>query len=727
MIKIIKIFFISLVFIFLFSLTYLSILGLETNKFNKIVSDKVKKINPKMDLKLSKIKILIEPFDAKVLLVVKKPQIKIKNKNLDLQEVSTSYNIKSIFKKDFGITNLNFKTEFNDLKDVIKLVRSFKDSPQLLIFDKISKSGKLFINAKLNLNEKGEIKNNYLISGEVKDYSIKLFNNDTIRKINFKFKHTEKNTNLFNIDLDYQNLKISSDNLKLEKKNNKYLVSGNIKNYNSIIDEKLINNHIENINLKNLVFSSDSNFSFEINKKLKLENLNFKSNIDLENAEYYINNSNLEEIFPNFTNKIDIKKNKIYLEYGNNLKISGKGEFFISEKKENIEYSIKNANNSTNFDIKLSLNKTPIKLNLLNFHKKESTESEFNIKFIKNKKNILINNISLSSKKNKFTINGLKLNSNYKIKDFKNVQFNYEDNNNLKNDLNIIKKKNFYLIKGSSFSLNTIIDDILTGDKKRELDLFDKKTRVFKVKFKENNIDEEHNIYNLSGEITLKGSKINKLNLISKFKKDQNLSLSIVNEKNEQVTTFYSDFAKPFVKKFDFIKGFEEGKINFSSTKINNISNSQINIYDFKLQELPALTKLLTLASLQGIADILTGEGVRFDEFEMIFSNSEDLMKIEEIYSLGPAISILMEGYVQKDKLISLKGTLVPATTINKFVSSIPLLGNILVGKKVGEGVFGVSFKIKGPPKNLRTTVNPIKTLTPRFITRTLEKIKKTN
>ena len=153
----------------------------------------------------------------------------------------------------------------------------------------------------------------------------------------------------------------------------------------------------------------------------------------------------------------------------------------------------------------------------------------------------------------------------------------------------------------------------------------------------------------------------------------------------------------------------------------------KLKIYDFKLKELPALTKLLTLASLQGIADILTGEGVRFNEFEMIFTNKDDKMTIDEIYSIGPAISILMEGYVQKNKLVSLKGTLVPATTINKFVSSIPILGNILVGKKTGEGVFGVSFKIKGPPKNLKTTVNPIKTLTPRFITRTLEKIKNTN
>ena len=84
-----------------------------------------------------------------------------------------------------------------------------------------------------------------------------------------------------------------------------------------------------------------------------------------------------------------------------------------------------------------------------------------------------------------------------------------------------------------------------------------------------------------------------------------------------------------------------------------------------------------------------------------------------------------MDGYIEENKLISLRGTLVPATTINKSIGSIPFLGKILVGDKVGEGVFGVSFKIKGPPNKLKTTVNPVKTLTPRFITRTLEKIKK--
>ena len=101
-------------------------------------------------------------------------------------------------------------------------------------------------------------------------------------------------------------------------------------------------------------------------------------------------------------------------------------------------------------------------------------------------------------------------------------------------------------------------------------------------------------------------------------------------------------------------------------------------------------------------------------------------MDIKEIFLIGPSISILVEGYFDKRKnILSLRGTLIPAKTLNTLVSKIPILGDILIGKKTGDGLFGVSFKIKGPTNNLKTTVNPVKTLTPRFITRTLEEYKK--
>ena len=132
------------------------------------------------------------------------------------------------------------------------------------------------------------------------------------------------------------------------------------------------------------------------------------------------------------------------------------------------------------------------------------------------------------------------------------------------------------------------------------------------------------------------------------------------------------------------------------------------------------------LNKIKGLTDTLKGDGISFDILSAQYNSDSSLMKIDEIFMIGPSISILIDGYVEKKSgLVSLRGTLVPATTNNKVIGSIPLLGKILVGSKTGEGVFGVSFKIKGPPKNLETSVNPIKTLTPRFITRTLEKIKK--
>jgi len=246
------------------------------------------------------------------------------------------------------------------------------------------------------------------------------------------------------------------------------------------------------------------------------------------------------------------------------------------------------------------------------------------------------------------------------------------------------------------------------------------------VDFKKIFLDENTYINNLAGNIKFKKNKITKVSLNSKFFDNKELNFSVrTNDNGEKITTLYSGNATPLVKKYKFIKGFSDGNLDFYSIKKNNISKSQLRIYDFKLKEVPVLTKILTLASLQGIADMLTGEGIRFNEFEMNFTNKGTLMTIEEIYAIGPAISILMSGYIESKKLVSLRGTLVPATTLNKVIGSLPLIGNILVGKKTGEGVFGVSFKIKGPPKDLKTTVNPIKTLTPRFITRILEKIKK--
>ena len=84
-----------------------------------------------------------------------------------------------------------------------------------------------------------------------------------------------------------------------------------------------------------------------------------------------------------------------------------------------------------------------------------------------------------------------------------------------------------------------------------------------------------------------------------------------------------------------------------------------------------------------------------------------------------------MEGYQNSD-ITSLRGTLIPAKTLNKIISKIPVIGDIVIPKEAGEGLFGISFKMKGPPGKIKTTINPIRTVTPRFIQKVIDKNKNT-
>ena len=337
---------------------------------------------------------------------------------------------------------------------------------------------------------------------------------------------------------------------------------------------------------------------------------------------------------------------------------------------------------------------------------------------------MIFEKLSLKEKNNIIDIENLVLTDDLKIVELKKIDLDFIDRENKKNQIQIRKNNRDYFVKGKNFNINKYLNDLIKFDNKKDLKFFKKD---FQINFDVSKIalDKTSFINDFNGYIRLKDNEINELKLISSFSKSENIKLTVKKNDDEKITTFFSDRAAPFIKRYDFIKGFNEGSLDFYSVKKGNETQSMLKIYDFKLKELPILTKILTLASLQGIADLLSGEGIRFNEFEMKFSNKKSLMKIDEIYALGPSISILMSGYIEKDKIVSLRGTLVPATTINKTISSIPVIGDILVGKKTGEGVFGVSFKVKGPPKKLETSVNPIKTLTPRFITRTLEKIKK--
>jgi len=708
---------------------YLSIYGIKTEKFNNEIIKNVSKINKKINLSLNEVNYLLNPLNFSINISAKNPKILFEDKSLDLSDITSNISLKSFINNQFSIDDLKISTKEIQIKDLISLTRVVEASPQLFVLDNITKKGLISANINLTFDLDGEIENNYQINGDIKKAKFNIFNQVKIDNLNLSFSISNNQLTLRKIETNLNSVKLKSPLIKIEKKEDIFFVDGKIINDQQNFDisklEPIFDGWLNSIEIEKIDFNSINTISFNVNKKLKLNDLKIETNLNLKNFKTAKNHFSLKTFLPNSAGQIKLEDHKIKIKLTKGiLDIKGDGDVYIGDELEQLSYSIINDDGKITFDTKLNIKSNPLIINFLDYKKKKEDSSEILLKGIyKKNKELIFKNISITEKNNQILIKDLLLSKNFKIKDLDYVKLDYRNKNDLFNKIELKKDKSNFSIKGKSFDATQFINNM---DDDESSTIFENFNSKFDIKIDRIYINKDDYTKNLFGNFTFKDNKLDKLNLESTFFNNKKMNLSIeTNKQKETITKFISNHPKPLIKRYDFIKGFEEGYLDFYSIKKDGISNSVLVIDNFKVKEVPVFAKLLSLASLQGIADLLTGEGIRFTDFEMRYSSQKGLTEIEEMYAIGPAISILMDGYIKSKKLVSLRGTLVPATTINRSIASIPLLGKILIGDKMGEGVFGVSFKIKGPPKNLSTTVNPIKTLTPRFITRTLEKIKK--
>ncbi len=559
----------------------------------------------------------------------------------------------------------------------------------------------------------------------LKNIKTKLTFGDKLLKLDLKSNYalldennSESDDNIINLKLNKSDPKFSNVEILLKGKNNK-INTKKLKKY-FYFQEDFVRN-------QNIKLDTNSLIHFSIDDKLNIEKLAIKSDLILDNLNINYKSNFIKKYVENYENKLVIKKPNISLDYSKdiiNLKLDGK----YSLKNQTDNFFIKFKGNKNNFELYSLFNLDNCALNITdtNYIKKNGITSKLEILIKKSKNSLNLEKINFTENKNFISFKNLNISNDFKIKSVDEIDVNYSNNKEILNNFKIKKKFDNYDLIGYQFDGEELLETLLKNNKKNKFSSFFDNINT-SVILSLNKIYLEKNSYleKIDGKFDIKDNKLflAKVNAILENEKKFSYSYRTT-IKNEKITNIFIEKPKPFVNNFKFIKGFEEGELKLNSTKIENNSRSNLKITNFKVKEVPVLAKILTLASLQGIADLLTGEGIRFDEFEMDFKSKNNLTEIDEMYAIGPAISIMMEGYIEKDRLTSLRGTLVPATTVNKSIAKIPLLGNILIGSKSGEGVFGVSFKIKGPPNNLKSTVNPIKTLTPRFITRTLEKIK---
>ena len=730
---------ISAVLVILFGIVftfilYLSTIGIETNSFNSFIQNKLKNYNQNIVLNFSKAKLLLDLKSLNLKVKLIEPKITAKSNEIIFDKVNSSISLRSYLKNEFAIKNIELKTHKIELNKFTKFMSLVNPSPFIFILNSSINKGTIEGETELFFNQKGKLIDNYEITGSISNLETKMIDAYKLEDINLNFKIKKdffefdiKDSKLFGLHFDTTkiNIKKNSKDLDVLVVTNSVGKIDNIKELLNNFDYSLSD---KNIDVSNLDFKLNHKINFKLKNLIKIKDLKIEGSGLIDKLLLTYDGIDKHKKYIEINKIIEFQNNQINYAYNNDkLKFKTSGKIKLNNKFEdytsNVTHEYKNY--LTIIDTDFDLDSLSINLENLNYYKPIDKKANLKINAVFDRNKKIIKNLKYNEFKNNIIIKNLYLNNKYQIYNFDEILINTLKNEIFNNDFSIYKKENTINVSGQKYDA-TYFFKTLNEDGKSKV--FSKKFKG-KINFKINEIISENEpLFDFAGIGQIKSGKLNKLTAKANFSDNTILEVSITpTNSNKKKLFIYSDKAKPFVSGFKFIKGFSEGKLEYISDYDNKISKSNLKIYDFKVKDVPALAKLLSLASLQGMADLLTGEGIRFSEFEIEFMSEGKLVTIDELYAIGPAISILMSGYVEKDKLVSLRGTLVPATTLNKIIGSLPLIGKILVGSKTGEGVFGVSFKIKGSPKKLKTTVNPIKTLTPRFITRTLEKIKKSN
>ena len=149
--------------------------------------------------------------------------------------------------------------------------------------------------------------------------------------------------------------------------------------------------------------------------------------------------------------------------------------------------------------------------------------------------------------------------------------------------------------------------------------------------------------------------------------------------------------------------------------------NGRVTGTAFRIADAPGFARLLSLASLTGIADLLTQNGISFQRLELPFAMTAEEIRLQDGVMSGLSLGLTLRGRIDPNaEQVELNGTLVPSYILNSLLGNVPLLGDLIVGRE-GEGIFGVTFLISGPVEDTDITANPLSVLTPGIFRRLTE------
>jgi hypothetical protein len=178
-------------------------------------------------------------------------------------------------------------------------------------------------------------------------------------------------------------------------------------------------------------------------------------------------------------------------------------------------------------------------------------------------------------------------------------------------------------------------------------------------------------------------------------------------------------FGARVLLKADYLIG---GKLVFDGKFKGADGNALVTMSDVRLKDAPLLAQLFSLASLQGLSDVLSGEGVLFTEVNAPVTFVDGRIDLPGMRATGPALGLTARGWIApNDNELALDGVLAPSFIgANAVLGVLPIIGDLFVSRQ-GEGMFAPTYSVRGTFSRARIAINPVAALTPGVLRQIFE------
>ena len=327
------------VFLILILLTViLSTIGIETNRFNYLISKKINQTNKNINLELFTIKFKLDIKEMSLFLETIDPRIVYRNIVIPTKNIKVYIDFVSLIKSDPKIKKINLILNQIEIEQLKKISTTLKPSNFTSFIRNNMIQGKINTELEVYLDNNNLFKN-FIARGLVSNLKTEIINNLNLSKTNFTFFADKTDILIKNLSGEMGPIEIKEGDIKLKLSSDITLESSfksNIKYNNKMtMHNDLIKNIKYGKNILSLEADLDNRFSINFDKTYKLKKYDYKStgkiiktNLDFEKS---LENNFLQSKIKQLTLKnTKIKKN--LNSKNNNIVISGKYSPLISFK-----------------------------------------------------------------------------------------------------------------------------------------------------------------------------------------------------------------------------------------------------------------------------------------------------------------------------------------------------------------------------------------------------------